>query len=403
MIDSKTRFQVALRTDNIIAFIFALRAITFVWLAFASDIYMPIYANIVVILRYISIPLGLYYIGIRQRMIEKQSISLLIPIIYYWLMLVFNTYGGYKGSYIQEVLAIGCFVLMCREEKKRIFEYFYKVILAVCIISIVLYIFHLFKFPIGFTTVPFYNNGTLSTYYKKWFIFCIMDSGVIGNIPRLCGIFNEPGAFGTVCALLFCAIFEHSSIKEKIVIITSIIFSFSLAGYVIVLIYLAIQYSNKNIKYSIVSIAVVIIFLAIPYIDWGNENINHFAQRFLITEAGLQGNNRSNELFSSVFGDFLHSSDVLFGKGANYSTMEVGVGLHQRYFYEFGILGFGLYFAMWLIGAIREAHKNKACIILLVIFIVSLLQRPVTLTNSYGYVLLFGGYCFLQSQTESNN
>ena len=383
--------------NNIVALIFALRAITFVWLAFASNEYMPWLASCVLLIRYATIPIGIFYVMVKQRYTNYNNLMLLIPLIIYYFMLVFNTYGGYKGSYIHELITIGCFLLMDREEKIRVFRLFYKIILIANLIAIFVYLVYIANLPIGFSTVPFFNDGVQTSYYKRFLIFAVMDSGY--SMPRLCGIFNEPGGLGTVCGLLFAATFDYSHKWEKAVLIVSTILSLSLAGCILILTYLVFYYGKKDWRYSIIVVALIVFLIAIPYIDWGNVGINAFAQRFAFTSEGFAGDNRIKSGYNQEFSELLRGSEAFLGKGYGY-TVESGTSSYKNFIMQFGIVGFGVFFIAWLIAAIKSSNRNSNCIVLLSIFLISLYQRPVTLTNSYGYVLIFGGFAWLQYMKE---
>lgn len=389
-----------LKFDNFIAFIFALRAVTFVWLAFASNEYSPLFANAVNILRYITIPLGLLYL-LRNKNINYNNIILLIPLIFYFMMLVVNTYGGYKGSYLHELISIGIFLLMSKKEKKQTFKYFYYIVLVSCSISIILYIVYMLGLKSIFKTVGFYNDGVLSSYYKQFFVFAIMDGGF--SIPRLCGIFNEPGGLGTVCALLFAAVYKKTGNIQKIILLLSLVFSFSLGGYVLVSVYfLLLSIIEKRWKLICFAVLLVILFFVLPHIDFHNEFLNEVFARFKITNFELAGNNRTSELFDAEFLNFIKSSDVFLGKGATYG-LDLGSSSYKNLVLQFGILGTGLFFVLWLFIAFYCGQNNKYCIILLIVFIISLYQRPVALTNSYGYVVLFGSFSWLTQKEMTIN
>jgi hypothetical protein len=383
--------------ERIIALLFALRAITYVWLAFASDIYMPFYATFVSALRYITIPAGLCYVIIKQRRANVRDMAVLLPLFIYWFLLLFNTYGGYQGSYLHELISIGCFLWMNRDMKTKIFHYFYKTVVIIGSISIIIYIAYLMKLPIGFEQLPFYNDGVQTSYYRRWAIFAIIDSGY--SLPRLCGIFNEPGALGTVCGLLFAATFHYSKKWEKIILIITTVFSFSLAGYLLIVVYLIIYFAQKNWKYAFIVIGLAFFLVIIPNIDWHNNEINNFAQRFSITSQGLMGDNRTTTAFDSEFENIISSSDIWFGKGATY-TSGYGTSSYKNFIVQFGIIGFGLFFIIWLMTAIKSASHNKDCLILIIIFLISLYQRPVTLINTYGYVLIFGGFTWIINEKQ---
>lgn len=388
--------QNSVSVDNLVAIVFSLRAITFVWLAFASELYIPAFAILVQVLRYCTIPIGIGYL-FAKRTVYRADLNLLLPLLFYYIMLVVHTYGGYQGSYIHELISIGCFLLMSRKMKIKIFDYFYKIILFSCVISIFVYIAYLVHLPIGFTRHPFFNDGVQTSYYQKWLIFAVMDSGY--SLPRLCGIFNEPGGLGTVCGLLFATTFKFSSKKEKLIIIVTIMISLSLAGVLLLLVYLIIYLAQRNWRYAVAAIALTVFMFMIPKINWGNSDINAFAQRFAITASGLAGDNRTRTPFDLEYKQLLRSSELFFGKGAAY-TAESGTSSYKNYIMQFGLLGFGIYAFLWIGNAVAEAKRNKECLILLFIFIISIYQRPVPLTNAYGYLVIFGGFLWIQDNEE---
>lgn len=376
---------------NIVALLFALRAISFVWLAFASDIYMPSYAVLVNIIRYSTILIGFAYI-LFSKNIKREYFIYTLPVIYYWLMLVFNTYGGYYGSYIQELICICCFLLMDEEQKIRIFKYFYIIIQICNLISLILYACYIINIPI-FNVVPFYNDGIQTSYYHQFGIWAVMGDRQY-SLPRLCSIFNEPGGLGTVCGLLFAATYSYSSKKEKLLLVITTICSFSMSGYIIILFSLAIHLWSKSVKYTLGIVAIIIFFLMIPKIDWGNDFLNSFAKRFEITSSGIAGNDRTNATFDSLYKSVLHSKNAIFGMGANY-TEGMGTASIKSSLVQFGIVGFGIYIILWLLSVLRASKLNKNCLILVIVFSIAILQRPATFTNSYGYILLFGAISFL--------
>jgi len=358
--------------ENVIAILFALRAITYIWLAFASDIYSPVYADIVMYLRYFTIIAGLAYIVFKQKGFDAKKLTLTIPVIYYYLMLVFNTYGGYQGSYIHEVISIVCFLLMNNKMKQKTFNIFYRLILVTNAISIVLYVLYMVHIRMGFISVPFYNNG----------------------------IFNEPGALGTVCALLFALTYQKSSLREKAILLMATLFTMSLAGFVLIIAYMVILLAQKSWKYAAIVLALIAFFFMIPQIDWGNEEINRFAKRFAITTQGLAGDDRTSLAvgFDEEYQNLLHSSEAFFGKGATY-TADSGASSYKNLIMQFGILGFGIYLILWLYAALKESKGNRECVVFLLVFLISIYQRPVTIVNSYGYMLVFGGFCWYNGLT----
>ena len=375
--------------EKLIIWILAARAVTFVWLAFASDQYIPVYADVVLLLRYCTIILAPLYLASFNGKVSNRYSSAFAALLLYWIMLVFNTYGGYQGSYIHELISIGCFLLMREESKIRVFEAFYFIILGSCAISILVYFAFIVGAPIGFETVPFFNDGIETSVYVKWFIFAIVGDGQYG-LPRLCSIFNEPGGLGTVCGLLYAATYTYSGKIEKIILLLACFFSFSVAGFLLIIAFYAIHYIRKNIKYVIPVAGLLFFAIIAPRIDWGNEFFNDFVSRFEITDEGLAGDDRVSASFQKLWADFQNSNDVFFGRGATYGG-DLGTASYKNLIIQFGYLGFGIYLLLWIPVVYRFAKQNKDSLAFFIIFLLSIYQRPVTITNAYGYTLVFGG------------
>lgn len=387
-ITSSKGFLNKITISDVVSLLFALRAISFVWLAFASSGEMTLLVDIVFLVRYSTVAIGPLYVLIKSRMIKKEQYLYLFPVLLFLMMHIFNTYGGYHGTYLQEAISIGSFLLFDRNDKIKVFHYFYSIVFVCSIVSIVLYILYIINVPI-FKLTPYYNNGVQTSYYHSWFIFAIEGDRKY-TLPRLCGIFNEPGGLGTVSGLLFASKYNELSKKEKIIWIFTVLFTFSVAGYILIMMSYALHSWKKGPKYILIFIGIIIFFLLIPHIDWRNDFLNRYAQRFAITSNGLAGNDRTNAVFNSIYDEFLHSNKVFFGMGANYSQ-GTGASSYKALILQFGFWGFGLYFVFWFISALNASRNNRECIVLIIVFLFSFLQRPMTITNSYGYMLLFGG------------
>lgn len=384
------------RKDNwittFVALLFAIRAISFVWLAFSSGGYIPLYERLIFVIRYATILIGPLYLFYQGR-IEKKNFNLLVPLFFYYMMLVLHTYGGYKGSYIHELVSISVFILMSDGMKIKVFRYFYIIIVYSCSLAVLLYPAILLGLPIGVQTVPFFNDEVETGVYLKWFIFGIVGDGQYG-LPRLCGIFNEPGGLGTVAALLYSASYRYSSKFEKVSMLLAILLSFSLAGYLLIFMFYSIYYIRKGWKFILPILALIAFVLIAPTIDWGNDFVNAFVGRFALTKEGLEGDDRVSASFEVLYREFLQSNDFFFGKGATYG-LNLGTSSYKSLFLQYGFVGFGIYFMFWLTAMLSVAKRDRDCLILLLIFIISLYQRPVPITSSYGYVLLISGFLYI--------
>ena len=372
--------------SKIVFLVFALRAIDGGMLAFASNDYMPVLRNFMVIVAYSTIPLGMLYVAPKLGHINKQDARLLLLPIVYFMFLLLHTYGGYGGDWITSFIAISCFCLMERKDKAIIFDYFYWIIMLLNVFSILAYIIIVLKLPFGVEYVPYYTGN--DCYYGKWLIFAVLEEG-LGRF-RLCGVFNEPGGLGTICSLLFVAKYSKCTKIEKIILVITTILSFSLAGFLILFIFASIKLLTKNIKTAFLIIPLVILFVNLPKIDFGNPFLNSVAYRFSIIDGQLAGNDRYGLAFKNMYNEFKTTSSYYLGLGAGVPISR-GVSTYKQLIFEYGIIGFGLLLLMFVVESWKRSLKNREALIFALLFLVSIYQRPLAIVGILGYVLLFGG------------
>ena len=375
---------------------YAVYAIKCVWLAFAYVEYSPLFYYIMLIPVGLCLPLGIITIINQKKINIQNKWMLILPFVYF----LFNVLHSYQDLDIVSecftLIVITSFVLFSSQIKIGVFDVFYWTIQVLNIFSIIIFILYLFSINIGFEIVPYYANSYAN--YVKWFVFAIYRSR---NELRLCGIFNEPGALGTVCALLFAARFNYSKLWEKIIIIITITITFSLAGYIIVFIYLSLYAIKKNKRNIIFVMLFLALFISLPLIDWNNEIINSFFSRFAVTKTGLAGDNRTNIAFDQMFYALCNGNDKWLGYGCNYPLPD-GVLTYKSYIVEYGFIGFILWMFIWIRAALKESKLNRYCLLFIGCFLISLYQRPRLISSIYGYVLLFGGIEWIKSQDKHN-
>lgn len=383
--------------------IMAYVAVARAWLAFSYLEYSPFFYYFNQIMNYLCIVTGVFLILNCGVKVTKERFRLIFLSVVYPFFCFFYTVG--RENIIPALFSLfSCliFVLLPEIYQIEVFDIFYKIVFYTSEISCILYVLYAVRMNIGFKIVPYYSflyfqNGFGS--YIKFFIFAIYKN----NIElRLCGIFNEPGALGTICALLLIARYEYMKKYEKIVMLITILFTFSLAGFILIFVFYAFRIVSKNPKNFLLIFAFVAIFLLLPYMDFGNERINIFFDRISITENGLAGMNRTKKWFDESYEAFMHTNDKWFGRKEGYTFPNDygGTLSYKIYIVEYGIIGFGFWLFLWIYNGLRSANKNKNAILLIIFFVISLYQRPRVITGLYGFVLLFGGIKWLNANAK---
>ena len=141
-----------------------------------------------------------------------------------------------------------------------------------------------------------------------------------------------------------------------------------------------IYFVLKNItdwrKWVWLVLLVSLYLFVLPNVHTGNEIIDSFIGRIVLTAESTQ-NSRTTNAFDTMFEAFLRSPDIIWGRGAGYSRSLGGGNLSIKTdIVDFGILGVLAFYAPILISLIYRVRKNKKAVCFLLCIGVSLYQRP---------------------------
>ena len=165
-----------------------------------------------------------------------------------------------------------CISISCFRRRISIYEILYNSIFAITIVTLILYIaISLLKLPIPYTTI--YAPGTSAVYYRNY--FNVFYSYSISVIPRMCGIFWEPGVYQIYLNLgiLLYILLNKKKNFQLLIFIISILFSQSSTGYMIMALllgYMVLQsgWISKHFKLLAtitISIFVVLVISIVIY------------------------------------------------------------------------------------------------------------------------------------------
>ena len=209
--------------------------------------------------------------------------------------------------------------------------------------------------------------------FQNYYIFLY---NMLGDIPRFCSIFLEPGYYGQLAAVILFA----NKMKLNNIYLISIflgnLFSLSLAGYVLVILGFMFTLVNK------LNVLKIVLFLIITYgaisffanYNNGDNPINNLIfARLEINDGKLAGDDRTSASLDKYFETtFIRSGDYLLGVGSSFSKMDWGRGVagYKVYVIQNGIVGFILAILGYLIMLYRHKRVSvdmKLCFILFMI------------------------------------
>lgn len=394
--------------EKFCSIIFVICALMIIFAPYQSDstlsLTSSLLSNIFKILLYtftgLNIILIIFPILKYKKTILRKDLFQTIPMIIFIIISSFHTYDGsisFSGFLFSLLWII--FALAPDNIKKRTFIYFKNAFIIICIAGIICYLSYDLNLFLPYKVVNYYNNNAIVENYIDYkFIFLYRASSSI-SLVRLCGICNEPGYFGTICALILCASSLNLKKKSNIIILIAGFLTFSLAFIITLVIYLLLKYL-KDVRTVILTVLLTCFYLfLLPNIYTGNPTVDRLIRRMTITDEGLAGDNRTTDELEYVFNDVVKNKP-LFGYGNNYikSNNLKGSLSYKTYIIQYGFVGCILLWGSLLLAALYK-NKNYLSIIYIIAFFVNIYQRPNIMTLQY-QILLFGGLAFINAKLK---
>lgn len=220
------------------------------------------------------------------------------------------------------------------------------------------------------------TDNTFYPPYKNYLFFIQSTDAFDAIIYRFNGPFLEPGHLSVVSSLLlFANRYNFKENKWLYVPLVCVIFSLSLAGYVITLIgYLLLTLKNfKVLIYSAITLFASYIFITQIW-NGGNNVVNELiiARLAYDEEKGIAGNNRTVEWTDSFFESMWKKGELWKGIGSiDNDSRIIGAG-YKIYFLRLGIISAILIFCFYWFLVPKNYDKRfvySFLIILILIFI----------------------------------
>lgn len=316
----------------------------------------------------------------------------------YWMLEYTHSFGKLTFPSSTVYLVIIPYFFLNHSLQEKIYRAFVKVVFWMSLIGILIFIVYIFNLLPPLSVVDYYEEDMVTSSYANYlfgYLF-ITDYG----LTRFCGLFNEPGFFGTIAILtLISRKFKMDSVN--IVILIASLFTFSLAFFALLLIYFALKaIAYKKVKFLFL---IAILLTSVFYLstkELNDSNLLFFLQRVIPEDGGLISNNRTSYDLEQAWSIFINDSEKLFFgygpflsvKGSSYKIMIM----------KHGIIGMVLIFVPFILACFKLARRNKDSVLLIIIFIISIYQRPQIFNLAY-FVVLIGGILHLRSSEVSNS
>ena len=227
--------------------------------------------------------------------------------------------------------------------------------------------------------------------------FLVQPNQTLGQIlPRFCGYYDEPGVIGTLAGVILLSSGFNLKNKINIPIFIAGILSFSLAFYIMALVYGFIFLRSKyKILIAISVIGIVLLFSKNELLD------DYIFSRFQYENGQFAGDNReADQDFKGWYKEFSKTSDYYVGLGGNASQIyNSGGASYKNMIVDYGLITVSTICFVFIAFAFSKFHFKKEFFIYVFIIFSVLYQRPF-ITMYFYMFLIFSPLVFLSKSQE---
>jgi hypothetical protein len=328
---------------------------------------------------------------------HQSSIILALCITLFFIVSTLNSYKGDAEFNIVLFAIMICFCFTNNQSRFKAFQIYRLFLVITALLGIIAFISYILSLNIPYRIVPFYDRE-FGNYIDYKFAYVATEFLSV----RLCGLFNEPGYFGTILALVLIA--DNINLKKtsNIIMFVAGILTFSLAFFILVIFTFLIKgIRTRKMAIFLVLISAVLL-IALPVLIEKVPDVENLVTRFTFEDGEWVGNNRSSNVVDITFEKmYKDGSNSLFGYGSGYTKYldETGTSSYKGFIIDFGFVGAFIFWGLLFTAAylqIRRSYNKKTLYLFVICFFMSIYQRPNVFTVNY-LLVLFGGLLFLDS------
>lgn len=248
-------------------------------------------------------------------------------------------------------------------------------------ISLVFWVIHLFFIEIPTISLLSYDDY----YYFENHLFFLRLTNVTGYY-RFTSVFLEPGHLAMFSAFFLYALQFNFKKWYVWVLILTVLFSLSLAGYILLVIGFVVLSINAKKTLVLKSVFLFATLLLSGYVlvrhYMGEDNIVYKTIILRLEaddEKGIVGNNRTNDYTNANFDNFLGSNNIWLGYSLdeykkNENAGNLGGAGYKIYLFRNGIIGvFACFFFYFYLA--YKSDNRRYMMLFLILFAIAFLQR----------------------------
>lgn len=345
-----------------------------------------------VTLKAIAVLLGMVYFTVSRINRDFSKNNFLI----FASFLIFMLYN-YSTFDFLSTIAFFIFSFSCKNIKFQSYQIFRRYLIITGILGCIAYISFVLRLPFPpYQIVPFYGEHMTQYLYVNYnFAYLVLED----FMPRQCGLFNEPGFYGTMAALVL--IIENLNLKRKgnVILLVSSIFTLSMAFFVLVGGFVVISNLRRPVRIVYMVILFLVLVLILHHFEFiSSDVIETFIDRFTIEDGNFKGNNRSTDRLDVFYDSVYTNIDLfLFGYGPSLDYDFGAVSSYKVFIVKYGVFRCLIIWGLLMYSCLRYTKGEYLKYCLLALFAASIYQRPSIFELCY-YVTLFGGMLAIQDR-----
>lgn len=275
------------------------------------------------------------------------------------------------NAYIKNLFSALYLFFVFKYDKRRILALstiFAKALGGLLLISYPLFFLYIIGFPLPYSDMQF-NDGFY--YFSNYYLFLVDERTIFSFFPRFQSVFLEPTYLGSTTALVLFAQRGYWKKWYNVSILSGLLLSFSLAGYVllVIIVFLNLWINREKIILKVMTTLFVfglVIGMSFVYNDGDNMLHNLILLRMEVDDGELVGNNRVTASFDKEYDGFVTSADVVFGRDYDYSVS--GDSGYKVFIYDYGVVGVIFLFSFYL-SAFWKYKDVRACVSAMIIML----------------------------------
>lgn len=367
---------------------------TYVWITTYLPLEFMAYAvNIVMVICLSFLPIKIEF----DRNIGK--ILFFICLLTVWSM-AYN--GAGKGFFaFVSYLPVIWLIMLPKDYKKdllRSVTKWYAILLAIGLIE---------YFVLLFGSLPKIGTFNLTGYQPfdnyVFYIKNTYDFGIL--IDRFNGYFLEPGHQALTSTFLLLANgFKFKNNPYNIILLICVVFSFSLAGYILLLLGWGLLYVNNLRRAALVGGSLAVVVIAALTINQGDNAVNELiVSRLEYDETkGIKGNNRYFNNTDFVYERASKQEPIMTGVRKNINMELVSGAGYKIYVIKYGWIGV-LFVALFYLSLIPSNTNKKYAFTFFLVLSVCFIQRAYPAWYSWLMPYVLGIYLHTRKSADDDS